>query len=136
MPPPIPPGFAVGPEPVPVPAVRGAYGHFLPGVSGNPNGRPNGRSIAQGQLKKLCREFTSEIIENTLSIMRNVNEPGSTRIQAMQMLLDRGYGKAVQQVETGGPGAFESLQDDELWGWLKTKVPRIIDGTLAGSEGE
>lgn len=135
MPPPIPPGFAMGPAPMPMPVVRGAHGHFVPGKSGNPQGH-NGTSIASGQLKKLCRQHTNDAIATLLSIMHDDVAPHHARISAAGILLDRGYGKAVQQVETGGPGAFESLQDDELWGWLKTKVPRIIDGTLAASDAE
>ena len=35
-------------------------------------------------------------------------------MSAASALLDRGYGKPVQQVETGAPGDFASMSDEEL----------------------
>jgi hypothetical protein len=38
----------------------------------------------------------------------------AARVSAACALLDRGYGKPTQQVETGSPGEFSRLSDEEL----------------------
>ena len=54
-------------------------------------------------------------MEILAAIARDNDAPHSARVTAANSLLDRGHGKAVQQVETGNPGAFlEDLTDAEL----------------------
>ncbi len=58
-----------------------------------------------------------------------------SRVQAATAILDRGHGKAVQQVEVGGPGAFAELSDDEVSALIimaaaTLKAPTKPTGTL------
>ena len=68
---------------------------FLPGQSGNPGGRP--KDI--GGVQDLARQHTALAIETLVQIMQH-GDRDAARVAAAQALLDRGWGKAVQSIET------------------------------------
>lgn len=80
------------------PQIRDTSGRFLPGVSGNPGGRPVG-------LSGLIREATdegSELVKFMLALFRG--EHGAdlrTRAEAATWLADRGFGKPTQSSANG-----------------------------------
>ena len=63
---------------------------FLPGISGNPSGRP--REV--GDVLEIARDHTEEAVETLVNLMRHAKS-GAARGAAAQALLDRGYGKSV-----------------------------------------
>lgn len=67
---------------------------WKPGQSGNPRGRPK----TPFDLPALCRSHTPEAIEKLVEIMRG-DDTGKA-LTAIQMLLDRGYGRPITPVVT------------------------------------
>src|SRR5215207_1463599 len=84
---------------------------FKPGQSGNPGGRP--KVIAH--VQELAREHTSEAIATLVAVMRDPKSSAAARVAASNALLERGYGKPTQPIETATrwKSALE-LSDDEL----------------------
>lgn len=68
---------------------RNEKGHFLPGVSGNPTGRPK----VVGYVRDLARHKTEEAIATLVDIMQDVDASPAARVAAARELLDRGWGK-------------------------------------------
>ena len=88
---------------------RAPGGKFAKGVSGN----PGGRTRLPDNVKTIARQYTEEAMKTLADIMRN-STSDSARVQSAQTLLDRGWGKALQQIEIGDAGAFSSMSDEEL----------------------
>jgi hypothetical protein len=107
------------------PVARDAHGRWLPGTR-SPNPNPPGRPVVAAEVKKLARTYSVEAIETLVELMRDKNEPGTTRKAAADSLLDRGFGKPVQQIEAGGPGAFEELEESELLAFARQKIAELF----------
>ena len=70
------------------------------GKSGNPKGRP----MMPEELKEKCRSYTEEGIETLIALARNNKKQPKDRIKAIEILLERGYGKAAQAIVGGEDG--------------------------------
>jgi hypothetical protein len=80
------------------------------GQSGNSGGRPK----ELGDLRALCREFGPEGVRIAESIARDPSTPPNARINAIQMILDRGYGKPVQTLAGDGDNPlFPNAESEE-----------------------
>ena len=73
--------------------MRNDRGHFVKGESGNPHGRP--RVILN--VRDLAREHTEAAIETLASIMVDSEAPAAARISAASEILNRGFGRPVDQ---------------------------------------
>jgi len=73
--------------------VRDTGGRFLPGKSGNPGGRPR----VVGHVRDMAQRHAEDAIEVLAEIMGDTNAPASARIAASVALLDRGFGRPVDQ---------------------------------------
>lgn len=106
------------PQAITVPAAKGPH-RWKPGQTGNPGGRPKGlASLIREKSKdgRVLVDFLFDVVEG--------RQPGQTRdkIQAATILLDRGYGKAVEtsvQVQLDAKNgesttAIDDLADAEL----------------------
>jgi hypothetical protein len=69
---------------------------FTPGESGNPGGRPK----VLKHVQEAAREHSSDAIKVLSAIMNNAKAPAAARISAACALLDRGFGKPLQAVES------------------------------------
>jgi len=65
------------------------------------------------ELREAARQFTDDALK-TLAAICNGGQSETARVSAACALLDRGYGKPTQQVETGSPGEFSRMTDEEL----------------------
>lgn len=70
------------------------------GQSGNPGGRP--KVIAE--IRELAQQHAPEAIETLAAIMKDAKAPHAARATAAATILDRGYGKAMQEIKTSGIG--------------------------------
>jgi hypothetical protein len=77
---------------------RGERGKWLPGQSGN----PQGRVAILNDIKALCRENTREAFETVLGVMRDKKTPPATKLAAAQEVLNRGHGKVQAADFEGG----------------------------------
>jgi hypothetical protein len=92
------------------PGNRSKQGTFLPGISGNPNGRPKENQ----QIKQLAREHTQAAMSTLVEALGDTS--GSVRIAAANSILDRGWGKPSQDlvVQRQEQQELESMSDEQL----------------------
>jgi hypothetical protein len=81
---------------------RGPGRPFEPGQSGNPSGRAK-RTQEELDLIDACKEKTPAALAVIEQIMMS-GENERNRLAAAQYIIDRAYGKAVQQTELTGKG--------------------------------
>ena len=90
---------------------RNAKGHFLPGYTPNPGGRPK----AVVEVQKLAQEQTVDSIKALVRVRDDENAPLAAVVAAATALLDRGWGKPTQPVEHagagGGPIQHQTVED-------------------------
>jgi len=73
-------------------------GSYQPGQSGNPAGRP---AIVR-EVRDLAQQYTVEAIEGLAAVLRDEKAPPSARVSAAIALLDRGWGRAPQNINIRG----------------------------------
>jgi hypothetical protein len=77
---------------------------FVKGQSGNPEGRRK----EDNSVRMLAREYTEQAVATLAEIMIDREAPQAARATAANSLLDRGWGKPVQEIDHG------SSQDNPL----------------------
>lgn len=78
------------------PAQRDSKGRLLPGQrSINPNGRPP----AIRDIKEAARTHTRQALNTLVSVMNDTDAPPASRVAASEAILNRGWGKPMQNVE-------------------------------------
>ncbi len=97
---------------------KSASGGKRPGA-----GRPKGakdratKDEIEG-LAALAKIHTRSMLETLVSVAENKEETASARVSAATAVLDRGYGRPAQTVETSGPGGkpieIEDVSTKEL----------------------
>lgn len=66
---------------------------YRAGTSGNPSGRPAGRS----DLARYMRTHTRDACDALLEIARDRDAPAGARVLAASAILDRGWGKPAKE---------------------------------------
>jgi hypothetical protein len=61
------------------------------------------------QIRSLARSHTRTAINVLVGVMRSKDATAPARVSAANAILDRGWGKATQQIETGDEGALELI---------------------------
>jgi Family of unknown function (DUF5681) len=83
---------------------------FKKGQSGNPGGKPK----ATVELAKLAREHTGEAWNVIIEILKDPEANRITRLHAAEMVLERGHGKAQQNINLRREENMQELTDAEL----------------------
>jgi len=78
--------------------VAGNLKPWRKGQSGNPSGRP----AVVAEVRDLARQHTSAAIKTLVRIMEK-GKPDQARVAAACALLDSGYGKPIQALQTDAP---------------------------------
>jgi hypothetical protein len=90
---------------------RNHDGRFKKGQSGNPGGRPK----IFTEVKQAAREHTEAAIETLVGVVNNEEAPTAARVAAANAILDRGWGKPGQYVETSvRKKPIREMTDEEL----------------------
>jgi hypothetical protein len=76
------------------------------------------------ELREAARQFTEDALK-TLAAICNQGQSEAARVSAACALLDRGYGKPTQQLETGSPGEFSRMTDEELDAYIAESAELI-----------
>lgn len=77
---------------------------FQKGQSGNPAGRPP--MVDGTNLRELCRTYTPQAVQALVDIAIK-GEKEAARVSAASALLDRGWGRPLQQIGDGDGNAID-----------------------------
>jgi len=61
------------------------------------------------EIRSLARSHTRTAINVLVGVMRNKDSTAAVRVSAANAILDRGWGKATQPLESGDGGALELI---------------------------
>jgi hypothetical protein len=75
---------------------------FKPGQSGNPGGRPK-KTPEQKDALEAIRDLAPNAPAVLMDIMNNPTAPAAARLKAVEMILDRTYGKPDMAVKLEDP---------------------------------
>jgi hypothetical protein len=115
-------------------------GGFVPGRSGNPNGRPLSASTAQLYMLRYFREAADLLV----GLMRSGTKEDAVRLAAIKEVLDRGLGRAPQAIslDLTMDKQLRDMSPDELREFkaryvaATTMVPALVDQAIATEEND
>lgn len=79
---------------------RDDKGRFVPGVSGNPEGRPKDSVSALTALKRVARTHPDKLYDACLAVLQKAIDEGD--VKALNLYLDRLDGPVKQAIEHSG----------------------------------
>ena len=110
--------------------MRNDRGHFVKGESGNPHGRPR---VILG-VRDLARQHTEAAIETLASIMVDSEAPAAARISAASEILNRGFGRPVDQrvllamsAQIDRPASVKDLTSRQIIDMLLERTPGLLE---------
>lgn len=100
-------------------------GSFKPGTSGNPGGRPRKALAAVDAVRE--KVDPNEWVDAELAIARDTDKPWDVRKDAWRALIDRGFVRSPQQIESRISQDNASQRD---WSKLTAEEHRALVATL------
>ena len=68
-----------------------------------------------GEIQTLARQSTAEAVETLRDVMCDKNAPPAARVAAANSILDRGYGRPSQTINSGGTDrSLDQMTNAEL----------------------
>jgi hypothetical protein len=104
---------------------------FKPGKSGNPSGRPK-KTPTQREFEAVCRENADKALSVLLDVMRDCDASHRDRLQAVSIMLDRGFGKAVGRdvlLRLSGTADPTRMTDAQLIDFIGESGGAELEGT-------
>ncbi len=92
-----------------MPENRSKTGRFTKGQSGNPKGRPK-QTAEQKDALEMIRGISPKAARLLDSVIDDKSAPLSLRIKAVEIVLDRTYGKPTQPVDVEPPVDMSALE--------------------------
>jgi hypothetical protein len=83
---------------------------FVPGISGNPNGRVK----TPQELKDAFRALSMDAKDVLAEVMKNPKSKGSDRVKAAEIILNRAWGTPEQSVTMNGAIATMPIDTSKL----------------------
>lgn len=93
---------------------------FKPGQSGNPSGRPK-KTQEQEDALAAIRDLAPQASTVLMEVMSNPSAPPAARLKAVEMILDRTYGKPDMAVKVEDP-------KNDVLASIRKEVARIKGG--------
>ena len=81
-----------------------------PGGPGSGGGTTR-RRRAPPNIRSLARAYTAEGTRILAAIMRDENQPGMTRVAAVKILFDRGWGPPIQEAIANDSGLLKVVNE-------------------------
>jgi hypothetical protein len=110
-------------------------------VKGTRSPNPGGRKKDPYQVREIARQMTPKAMEVLFELMTNDTGtvPPGVRVTAAKEIIDRGYGKPVQETVISGARDYESMSKDELADFIRRRIKDLglSDASLpiAGGDG-
>ena len=81
--------------------VRGDKGHFLPGQSANPGGRPKKTDEERDALEEI-RKLAPGVADKMAEMLASPRVPAVAKVRIMEIILERTYGKPETAIRLNG----------------------------------
>jgi hypothetical protein len=86
----------------------------------------------KAELREVAREYAGKALETLVKVCES-SRSDSAKVAAANALLDRGYGKPLQQIESGKAGDFSRKSDEELLAILNEPLDFDLESIALGN---